>query len=131
MGVSRKKCSGQKGGCQASGVGLRRSSAVCNSGIANASSSVTKVIQIASVLLRAGWKAEPSSLRGGGFSGHTPHGKTKPFRKSGGRAAGHKPSPSENAETPGAVPRGGPTFELGRLTQQGFARLNFQTVSCV
>ena len=44
----------------------------------------------ASVLLRAGWKAEPSSLRGGGFSGHTPYGKAKPFRTSGGGAAGRR-----------------------------------------
>jgi len=31
----------------------------------------------ASVLLRAGWKAEPSSLRGGDCSGRTPYGKAK------------------------------------------------------
>jgi hypothetical protein len=37
--------------------------------------------------LRAGWKAKPSSLRGGSCSGHTRHGKAKPFRTAGGRAA--------------------------------------------
>jgi hypothetical protein len=35
------------------------------------------------VFLRAGWKAEPSSLRGGGCSCWESFGKAKPFRKSG------------------------------------------------
>ena len=42
------------------------------------------------VLLPAGWKAQPSSLRGGGCSGHRPFGKAKPFRTAGGGAAGRR-----------------------------------------
>jgi hypothetical protein len=42
------------------------------------------------VLLRAGWKAEPSSLRKEGCSGQVSLGKAKPFRKSGDRAAAHR-----------------------------------------
>jgi hypothetical protein len=42
------------------------------------------------ILLRAGWKAEPSSLRGGGCSGKASFGKAKPFRKSGGGAAARR-----------------------------------------
>ena len=37
--------------------------------------------------LFAGWKAKPSSLRRGGCSGPSRHGKAKPFRTAGGRAA--------------------------------------------
>ena len=43
------------------------------------------------VLLRAGWKAQPSSLLGGGSSGRTPYGKAEPSRTTGGRAAGRHP----------------------------------------
>jgi hypothetical protein len=42
------------------------------------------------VLLRAGWKAQPSSLRGGACSGQASFGKAKPFRKSGGGAAARR-----------------------------------------
>jgi hypothetical protein len=45
---------------------------------------------ITPVLLRAGWKAQPSSLLGGGSSGRTPHGKAEPSRTTGGRAAGRR-----------------------------------------
>jgi hypothetical protein len=39
------------------------------------------------VCLLAGWKAEPSSLRGRGYWKRPPFGMAKPFRKSGGGAA--------------------------------------------
>jgi hypothetical protein len=41
------------------------------------------------LLFHAGWKAEPSSLGGRGYSKRLSCGKAKPFHKSGGVAAGH------------------------------------------
>ena len=45
--------------------------------------------------LRAGWKAQPSSLRGGDCLRRASLGKAKPFRKSGGGAAGRIPLPAD------------------------------------
>ena len=67
---------------------IERSSRLCRPALRKASGFPASAG--ASVLLRAGWKAEPSSRRGGGFSGHTPYGKAKPFRTSGGAAAGRR-----------------------------------------
>ena len=42
------------------------------------------------VILRAGWKAQPSSLREARFLGRPPAAKANPFRKAGGGAAAHQ-----------------------------------------
>jgi hypothetical protein len=42
-------------------------------------------------LRRAGWKAQPSSLRGGGCSGRAPFGKAKPFPWADGRSRSASP----------------------------------------
>jgi hypothetical protein len=72
---------------------IERSSRLCHPALRKASGFPASAG--ASVLLRAGWKAEPSSLRGGGFSGHTPYGKAKPFRiprtRDGGAAGRRRP----------------------------------------